>query len=91
MKKVLLSLFLLFLLLVIPSNTLAVTYYFSLDSMDVHVFINDNGTYSIDYTFVFSNDPSASPIDFVDVGLPNSNFEVNKISASGVPASFGTP
>ncbi len=81
MKKVLLSLFLLFLLLVTPGNTLAVTYYFSLDSMDVHVFINENGTYSIDYLFVFSNDPSASPIDFVDVGLPNSNFDVNKISA----------
>ncbi len=81
MKKILLSLFLLFLLLVIPANTLAVNYYFSLDSMDVHVFINENGTYSIDYLFVFSNDPSASPIDFVDVGLPNSNFDVINISA----------
>ena len=70
-----------FLLLLLPLNVFAQTYLFSVDKMDVHVYWNDDGTISIDYVLVFTNDPFASPLDFVDVGLPNQNFDINSIYA----------
>lgn len=63
------------------SSALAQTYSFSLDSETVHVYWNADGTLSIDYIFVFTNDSGASPIDFVDVGLPNDNYQISEISA----------
>lgn len=68
--------------LLLPLNAFAQTYSFSVDKMDVHVYWNEDGTISIDYVLVFTNDPSASPIDFVDVGLPNPNYDLNSISAN---------
>ena len=59
----------------------AQTYFFSLDSLDVHVFWNEDGTSTIQYTFDFTNQPAVSPIDYVDLGLPNTNFDANNISA----------
>jgi len=70
-----------FALLLTASSALAQTYFFSLDEMTVNVFWNEDGTSSIDYVFVFTNDPSASPIEYVDVGLPNSNFDRGSIFA----------
>ena len=64
-----------------PGNALAQNYSFSLDAETVHVYWNADGTISIDYIFVFSNDAGASPIDFVDVGFPNSNYEIHNITA----------
>jgi len=81
MKSRLFALTLVLLLVLLPGSVLAATYSFSLDQETVHVFWNEDGTASIDYVFVFSNDNSASAIDFVDVGLPNSNFEVSTIFA----------
>ena len=81
MRNRLVSLLLLLIFLVIPISASAQTYSFSLDQLVVHVFWNDDGTASIDYVLEFTNDAFASPIDFVDVGLPNSNFEVSSISA----------
>lgn len=68
-------------LTLLPGIALAQTYSFSLDQETVHVFLNDDGTMSLDYVFVFTNDFYGSPIDYVDVGLPNSNFEISSISA----------
>ncbi|MEW5868865.1 MAG: hypothetical protein AB1894_06280 [Chloroflexota bacterium] len=67
--------------LLAPSSAQAQTYLFRQDSQTVQVFWNEDGTASIDYVFVFTNDPSASPIDYVDVGIPNANFDDNSISA----------
>ena len=74
----------------IPASALAQTYLFSLDKLTVDYTINQDGTASIDYTFVFTDAPSASPIDFVDVGLPNSNFSTGDIAAyvDGKPLSY---
>ncbi|MFN2128757.1 MAG: hypothetical protein ACK2TU_12940, partial [Anaerolineales bacterium] len=81
MKKLFVSIIILSILLVIPAAVAAQTYLFSLDKLDVHVFIDEDGTYAIDYILLFTNDPSASPIDYIDLGLPNSNFDINRISA----------
>lgn len=80
---------LLALLLVVSSAVpaFAQTYSFSLDREVVNVYWNEDGSMSLDYQFTFTNRPSASPIEFVDVGLPNSSFNFNSISAdvNGVP------
>ena len=68
-------------MLLLPSSALAQTYLFSVDQMTVDVFFNEDGTASILYSIVFTNDPSASPIDFVDLGLPNGDYDVNSIQA----------
>jgi hypothetical protein len=56
-------------------------YYFSVDKYDIKVFINENGTASIDYTFHFTNAPGAHIIDYVDVGLPNSSYNRSSLTA----------
>lgn len=70
-----------FLLLLFAYPVYAQNYHFRLDSLDVDVYINDDGTGSLDYRFKFTNLPSASPIDYVDVGMPVSNFSMAGIKA----------
>ena len=70
-----------FVFLFLSSSVLAQTYKFSLDEETVHVYWNADGTLSIHYVFVFTNDTNASPIDFVDVGLPNNNYQIQNIVA----------
>ena len=71
----------------LTTSALAQNYSFSLDREVVHVYWNADGTMSLDYVFTFANQPGASPIDFVDVGLPNDNYNFTSITADvdGVP------
>ncbi len=80
-NKFLLSVLVLFGLLAFPFRAAAASYSFSLPREDVQAYWNSDGTLSIDYTFVFQNDPGASPIDYVDVGIPNSNYDISRITA----------
>lgn len=82
MKKYIAVFLALLLALSFAIPVLAQTYSFSLDREVVHVYWNADGTMSLDYEFTFTNRPNASPIDVVDVGLPNSNFNFNSISAN---------
>jgi len=68
-------------LLSLPGSALAQSYYFQLSQETVNVYWNSDGTTSIDYVFVFNNQPGAADIAYVDVGTPNSNFDENSISA----------
>lgn len=82
MKKKLLAIALVFILAFgITTSALAQDYYFSLDKEVVQVYWNSNGTMSLDYQFTFTNQPSGHVIEFVDVGMPNGNFDFNSISA----------
>src|SRR5512143_1543735 len=56
-------------------------YSFVLEKEVVNVFWDSNGAMSLDYVFTFTNQPGAHVIDFVDVGLPNSNYQYNTITA----------
>ncbi len=89
-KKSLSCLFLLIILISIPSSALAQTYYFQLEDNIVHVYWNQDGSVSLQYTMKFYNDPSADPIEFVDIGLPNYSFNENNITADvdGNPVSY---
>ena len=57
------------------------SYSFELEKEVVHVYWNDDGSMSIDYTFFFKNNSGAHVIDFVDVGMPNNNFRNSSIVA----------
>ena len=91
MKKRLLAIaFVLILAAALISPALAQgSYFFAVEREDVHVYWNADGTMSIDYTWVFINQPGAHIIDFVDVGMPNYNFYANTASAdvNGTPVS----
>jgi hypothetical protein len=64
-------------------------YYFQVNQEVAQVYWNSDGSQSLDYTWTFTNQPGSHPIDFVDVGMPNYNFDVNTIKADvdGSPVS----
>ena len=86
-KNILRSLVILILLFSLPAVAFAQNYSFSLDEMDVHAFWQEDGTLSLDYTLSFTNSPSADALDFVDVGLPNTTFNLSNVRAdmNGIP------
>lgn len=83
MKRFATVLLLLFLLLVLFTGAgSAQTYLFSVDSENVTVTITAEGSMNVDLTYVFTNSTSASPLDYVDIGLPNRNFNLSDVSAT---------
>jgi hypothetical protein len=56
-------------------------YSFSLDREVVQVYWNADGTLALDYRLTFTNDSSGHPIDYVDMGMPNDNFDMGTVSA----------
>lgn len=64
-----------------PVHALAQDYYFGVEEETVHAYWNEDGTLSLDYTLVFVNQPGAHVIDFVDMGMPNSSFDMGSVSA----------
>ncbi len=75
-------LFLLILLIFTTTSALAETYYFRLDQEIIDVYWNEDGTLTLKYLFIFYNDTFADPIEWVDVGVPNSNYSLNNVTAS---------
>ena len=70
--------------LVIPAS--AQSYSFSLNKEIVNAYWNSDGTLSLDYQFTFTNAPGGHVIDFVDVGMPNGNFETSVPPPTAAPA-----
>jgi hypothetical protein len=77
------------LLVLLSPVALAQDYSFSVPETRVDVYINDDGTVNIVYDITFANDPGASPIDIVDIGMPNSTFNLSNVRASinGAPVA----
>ncbi len=67
--------------IVFPITALAQTYSYSLPQQFIDLYINEDGTYSIDYYYVFANDPGAATIEYVDVGVPTWNYDLNSVVA----------
>ena len=65
-----------------PTTAAAQNYSFSLDKEEVGVFWQADGSLEVRYTLTFTNDASASPIDYVDVGMPSSSYDSSSISAT---------
>jgi hypothetical protein len=79
--KILTSVLLLGALLAFPSAASAQSYSFSMPVEDVQLYWNLDGSLTIDYTFTFQNDAGAHAIDYVDVGMPNANYDLGSIRA----------
>ena len=76
----------------LATNVSAQDYYFSLDKEVVNVYWNSDGTMALDYLLTFTTQPGGHTIEFVDVGMPNGNFDFNSIQASinGNPLSVSS-
>lgn len=66
----------------ITGTALAQDYSFAVPEEQVVVYVNEDGTVSLDYTIVFENQPGAHVIDYVDLGMPNDNYDIGSITAS---------
>lgn len=82
-RKILLSVLLLVVLFLPASMPVhAQTYSFSLDQLRVDLYVESDGSATVEYVFVFTNDTWASPLDFVDVGMPTNSYSLSNITAS---------
>lgn len=84
MKPVLrLVLFLSIVLLLIPSSSVfAQVYYFHLERLNADVYWESDGTMRVEYEMLFYNDPSADPMEFIDVGVPTNAYSLSAVSAT---------
>jgi hypothetical protein len=69
-------------LCLLTSTVLAQDYSFSVPSNRVDVYVEEDGTVRLVYDLTFVPDPGSHPIDVVDVGMPNSSFQVSDVQAS---------
>lgn len=74
---------------VLAPVVLAQDYRFNVRENRVHLYINPDGKVQIVYDITFVPEPGSSPIDVVDVGLPNSTYRLSDIKASidGMPVT----
>ena len=70
-------------LMVVFSNGTAIAqeYSFSVPKNYSDVYINHDGSITIKYSLTFSCDSNAHPIDIVDIGLPNGNYNLASAKA----------
>ena len=58
-------------------------YYFSVPEVQVDVFLESDGTITLEYYYYFVNGSGAHVIDYVDIGMPgNSQYSLSNISAT---------
>jgi len=90
MKRIWIPTILLILLILANTSVFAQSYYFELNRLFTDVFINSDGSVSLTYQFVFTNTPSASPIEYVDIGMPSGSFSLVGATADvdGNPVSL---
>ena len=79
--RLLASFVLIVLMFTMVSSVAAQSYTFNLTQEIVNVYWNSDGTMALDYVFTFVNDPGGHVIDFVDVGMPNGNFDLGSATA----------
>ena len=71
------------LVLLIPtSNVAAQFYYFSVARLTADVYWEDDGTVRVEYEMVLFNDPSADPMEYIDVGVLTSSYSLSSVSAT---------
>jgi len=69
-------------LVVLSPVALAQNYQFNVRENRVHVYIEPDGTVRIEYDMILANDPGAPPMDVIDLGMPNSTYNLSEIQAS---------
>jgi hypothetical protein len=83
MKNRIFSLLILIALLLLNvSGVLAYALNFQVESLDVEFIVQQNGTATIIYDYVFVNTARGDPIDAVDIGMPfRSRYSLNDVTA----------
>ena len=71
----------LFLLLIPLGSAQAQDYRFSLTAYEVEAYLEADGTLTLYYYMAFQNDPSGHAIEFVDLGLPTTDYKLSDIKA----------
>jgi len=80
LKRILLILSLLLLLIPLGSAQ-AQDYRFSLTAYEVEAYLEADGTLTLYYYMDFKNDPAGHAIEFVDLGLPTTQYKLSDIKA----------
>lgn len=83
MKKIKFSLLLLLIigLFTLPGAVSAQNLRFTVPAAEVEVYLEEDGSASFWYYYEFQNNAGADPIDFIDVGMPSSSYDLNSIEA----------
>jgi hypothetical protein len=82
-RRSLLYLLVLLGILLIPSVSIqAQSYSYTVPELRMQVFIQPDGSSFIVYDITFTNDPSAEGIRIIDIGTPDSNYDLSNMSAS---------
>jgi len=65
------------------------SYSFQVDKMQTNVFINYDGSITIQYWINFTNNNWGQNMDVIDIGFPTEEYELDSVSASidGIPIS----
>ena len=79
--RILLAAMLLGALLAVTLPVGAQTYDFGMEGSIADVYFEEDGTARLEYQLTFRNNPGGSPIDFVDVGMPTSEYSLNSVDA----------
>jgi hypothetical protein len=80
-RRLLVTILIILIALSITTNALAQDYYFHLDKEVVNAYWNTDGTLSLDYLLAFTNQLSGHSIEYVDMGMPTSNFSMSTAKA----------
>jgi hypothetical protein len=54
---------------------------FKVEKSTSDLYINSDGSATVEYTYVFVNDQSGDPIDAIDIGVPTNSFSLNQVKA----------
>ncbi len=65
-----------------PAAVSAQTYRFTVSEYEVEAYLEQDGSLTLRYLMVFENDPSADPIDFIDLGLPLAQYDLHNITGT---------
>ncbi|MCD6356300.1 MAG: hypothetical protein J7L66_03345 [Anaerolineaceae bacterium] len=58
-------------------------YFFEIPEQEIDIYIERNGSITIEYYYLFRNASGAHAIDFVDIGMPaNSSYQLSDITAT---------
>jgi len=70
------------LLLIFSAPVFGQSYSFTVDQEIAEVYWESDGSARILYMIVFTNDASGHPIEFVEIGTPNDNYDLGYMSAT---------
>lgn len=82
MKKILILILTFLVLCVSAASVQAQDYYFRVEREDVKIFIESDGTATIEYIWTFTNGSGSPYIEYVDVALPTTRFSTSRITAN---------